>query len=76
MSHKAKIPNSFAGGSHPASTFTPHYQTFYRDSEPYKPINDDVQYRSKTSNKWSYNNPNKKGFYGTFTEFPKHIEEG
>lgn len=26
--------------------------------------------------KWNATNANKKGHYGTFTQFPKHIEEG
>lgn len=67
MEHKAKILAPFNGGAHPSSTFTPHYQTFYNAGEPYQPVNDDVQYRSKTTQKWTYNNPNKKGFNGTFT---------
>jgi len=33
-------------------------------------------YRDKTNEKWRVNNPNKKGYNGTFTEFPKYIEEG
>lgn len=74
--HKAKIAKPFNGLNHPQATFTPHYQTFQREGEPYQPKNDDTQYRSKTTQKWNYNNPNKKGFYGTFTEFPKYIEEG
>lgn len=27
-------------------------------------------------NNWKYNNPNKKGYNGTFTAFPPYIEEG
>ena len=38
--------------------------------------NDDAQYRNKTTEKWKFNNPNKKGFYGTFNDFPKYIENG
>ena len=76
MTHKAKILKPFHGSSHPTSTFTPNYQDYHLVGEHYQPKNDDIQYRSKTTNKWTYNNPNKKGFYGTFTEFPKHIEEG
>lgn len=62
--------------NYPTTTFTPHYQTFYQKEDPYQPKNDDTQYRSKTAQKWTYNNPNKKGFNGTFTEFPKYIEQG
>lgn len=76
MVHKAKILKPFNGLNAPQATFTPHYQTFYHQPDPYLPKNDDTQYRSKTTQKWNYNNPNKKGFYGTFTEFPKYIEQG
>lgn len=64
----------FSGASNPSATFTPHYQTYRVEGEPYQPQKDDTQYRSKTTNKWTVNNPNKKGFYGTFTEFPKYVE--
>lgn len=74
MIHKAKIIGPFNGGAHPSSTFTPHYQTFYCAGEPYQRQNDETQYRNKTVQKWTYNNPNKKGLNGTFTEFPKYIE--
>ena len=74
--HKAKINKPFVGSSNPHATFTPHYQTYHLEGEAYQPKNDDEQYRNKTSQKWTYNNPNKKGFYGTFTEFPKYIENG
>ena len=76
MFHKAKILKPFLALNAPTSTFTPHYQTFYNQAEPYQPKNYDTQYRSKTTQKWNYNNPNKKSFYGTFTEFPKYIEQG
>lgn len=36
--HKAKIPTSFIGSSHPNQTFTPNY-TVYNTSEPYQPKN-------------------------------------
>lgn len=75
MIHKAQISQPFIGVSKPQPHFTPHYQTYYGE-EPYKPKNDDEQYRSKTTQKWNVNNPNKKGFYGTFSEFPKYIEQG
>jgi hypothetical protein len=76
MVHKAKIPAPFNNTVHPEATFVPHHQTFHQLVEPYQPKNDDTQYRSKTTKKWTFNNPNKKGFNGTFTEFPKYIEEG
>jgi hypothetical protein len=76
LKHKAKIMTPFSGASNPNATFTPHYQTYRLEGEPYKPVNEDTQYRSKTNGKWTYNNPNKKGLYGTFTEFPKYVEEG
>jgi hypothetical protein len=76
LNHKAKILKPFLGLNQPQAVFTPHHQTFQNVGEPYQPKNDDTQYRSKTTQKWNYNNPNKKGFYGTFTEFPKHIEQG
>lgn len=74
--HKAKIPRPFNGLNHPNATFTPDYQAFKQVGEPYQAKNDDTQYRSKTTHKWNYNNPNKKGLNGTFSEFPKYIEEG
>jgi hypothetical protein len=74
MTHKAKILKPFHGLNAPTSTFTPHHQTFHNQADPFQPKNDDAQYRSKTTQKWNYNNPNKKSFYGTFTEFPKYIE--
>ena len=74
MVHKAKILKPFNGLNHPQATFTPHYQTYQLEGEKYQPNSDETQYRSKTNQKWNYNNPNKKGFYGTFTEFPKYIE--
>ncbi len=73
MVHKAKILAPFNGSSHTQNTFTPHYLTFHNEGEPFQLKNEDVQYRSKTTKKWTYNNPNKTGFYGTFTEFPKYI---
>ena len=76
INHKAKIIKPFVGSSNPHATFTPHYQTYHLEGEAYQPKNDDEQYRNKTSQKWTSNNPNKKGFYGTFTEFPKYIENG
>ena len=76
MNHKAKILSPFNGSSNPSATFTPHYQTYRLEGEPYQPIKEDTQYRSKTTKKWATNNPNKTGFYGTFSEFPKYIEEG
>jgi hypothetical protein len=74
--HKAKISKPFTGTHKPSETFTPAYKDFHLEGEPYQPVNDETQYRSKTKEKWNYNNPNKKGFYGTFTEFPKYVEEG
>lgn len=76
MVHKAKILAPFQNSVHPEATFVPHHQTFHQLGEPYQAKNDDTQYRSKTSKKWTFNNPNKKGFNGTFTDFPKYIEEG
>ena len=76
MDHKAKILQPFSNGN-PNTTFTPHHDTYHLEGEPYnQPKVDASQYRSKTTQKWTYNNPNKTGFYGTFTEFPKHVEEG
>lgn len=74
LEHKAKIPTAFRGTSYNIATFTPDHQVYQGESEPYQPKNDETQYRNKTQQKWTYNNPNKKSFYGTFTEFPKHIE--
>lgn len=74
MTHKAKILTPFSG-SNPNTTFTPHYQTYQNLNDPYLAKPED-QYRDKSNNKWTYNNANKKGFYGTFSEFPKHVEEG
>jgi hypothetical protein len=34
--HKAKILQPFSGASKPGETFTPHYQTYYNEEEPYK----------------------------------------
>jgi hypothetical protein len=76
MAHKAKILKPFIGSSNPLATFTPNYQAFHIESEPYLPRQDESQYRSKTNEKWTYNNANKKGPGGTFTEFPKYIDEG
>ena len=75
MAHKAKILNPFAGSSHPSQTLTPHYQTYHLEGEPYRQQKvDESGYRSKTTQKWNATNANKKGHYGTFTEFPKYIE--
>jgi hypothetical protein len=76
LEHKAKILKPFVGSSNPHAIFTPHYETFHQEGEPYQSKNDDMQYRVKTANKWNYNNPIKKGFYGTFSQFPKYIENG
>ena len=75
LEHKAKIPTSFKGGSHPTSTFTPGYAV-YQSDEPYKQTKDDEMYRGKSMGNWKYNNPNKKGFNGTFEKHPQYIEEG
>lgn len=65
----------FVGSSNPTTTFTPDHQVF-EGGEPYKPVDDDNQFRALSNKKWTVNNPNKKGHYGTFTEFPNYIEEG
>lgn len=75
MEHKAKIGQPFRGSSHPSKTFTPNYAAF-QPGDAYQP-SVDQPYRGKDGpNAWKYNNPNKKGFNGTFTEFPQYIEEG
>lgn len=76
--HKAKIPVPFKGGTHPSATFTDNYAV-YNGSEPYQPKNEDEQFRGRdksSGGNWKYNNPNKKGYNGTFTAFPQYIEEG
>lgn len=73
--HKAKIPTPFRGSSHPSKTFTPNYAVF-NNEEPFQQKKEDEQYRNKTTKVWKANNPNKKGFNGTFTAFPQYIEEG
>ena len=74
--HKAKIPHAFTGTTKPNATFTPDYVAYRQEGEPWQQQKDETQYRSRTTEKWKYNNPNKKSFYGTFSEFPRHIEEG
>ena len=75
MNHKAKISTPFCGSSNPQATFTADYQAYHLEGEHYQqPRVDETSYRSKTQNKWTYNNPNKKSFYGTFTQFPNYIE--
>ena len=76
LAHKAKISKPFIGSTNPQATFTPHHQTFHLEGETYQSKNDDAQYRNTTTEKWKFNNPNKKGFYGTFNDFPKYIENG
>lgn len=49
---------------------------YHNVGDEWKPKNDDTQYRAKTTEKWKYNNANKKGLYGTFSQFPAYIEEG
>jgi hypothetical protein len=39
LDHKAKILQPFLGASKPGETFTPHYQTYHIEGEPYKPRN-------------------------------------
>ncbi len=39
LAHKAKILQPFCGASKPGETFTPHYQTYHIEGEPYKPRN-------------------------------------
>jgi hypothetical protein len=40
-------------------------------------VKDDEIYRGKPSGgNWKYNNPNKKGYNGTFESFPKYIDQG
>lgn len=63
--HKAKIPVPFKGNLHPSATFTDDFAV-YKTSEPYKITKDDEVFRGKSNNKWNYNNPNKKGYNGTF----------
>lgn len=63
--HKAKIPAPFKGNLHPSATFTDDFAV-YNTSEPYKVTKDDEVFRGKSNNKWNYNNPNKKGYNGTF----------
>lgn len=74
MIHKAKIPVPFKGSSHPNKTFTPDYVDYNKDNEPYDPKKDDELYRGKSLQQWKYNNPNKKGYNGTFTAYPKYID--
>ena len=76
MEHKAKIHKPFHGTSNPNATFTPDYLAYHNEGDAYKPKMDETQYRSKTTQKWTYNNANKKSFYGTFSEFPHYIEQG
>jgi hypothetical protein len=65
--HKAKIHTPFVGGNKMGATFTANHQDFGGPRDKYKPTNEDDLFRSKTSQKWNVNNPNKKGFYGTFS---------
>ena len=73
--HKAKIIAPFKGSSHPSATFTPDYALLNKE-EPFNQKKQDETYRNKSLNQWKYNNPNKKGYNGTFTAFPKYIDEG
>jgi len=49
LNHKAKIHKPFTGASKPGETFTPNYQTYNNEGEPYQQKNEDTFYRSKTS---------------------------
>lgn len=73
--HKAKIPTPFVGSSHPSATFTDDFAV-YNKNEPYQPTNEDNQFRAKSNGKWNYNNPNKKGYNGTFEPFPQYVDQG
>jgi hypothetical protein len=75
LKHKAAIKQPFVPVSNPSPHFIPNYQTYHQGNEPYEPKDHDNQFRSKTVQKWTTNNPNKKGFNGTFSNF-KYIEEG
>ncbi len=75
MNHKAKIPVPFKN-SHPTATFDPDYVIKEQKGEPFQQTKDDELYRGKSAGNWRYNNPNKKGYNGTFTKFPQYIEQG
>lgn len=69
--HKARIPEPFRGGSHPAATFTADHAV-YQASEPYRPRNEDEQFRGKSTRSWKYNDRQA----ATFSAFPQYIEQG
>lgn len=48
LNHKAKIQKAFTGASKPGETFTPSYQTYHNEGDPYQQKNEDTFYRSKT----------------------------
>ena len=75
MAHKAKIATPFKSTSHPNTTFTNDHAIYNKD-EPYQEKKEDLTYREKSLNQWRYNNPNKKGYHGTFSDFPPYIEQG
>ncbi len=78
LKHAAKIGAPFSTGKPEDKDFTPKYTLYPKDgeAEPYKDKDDFASCRDLKAGNWKYNNPNKKGYNGTFTAFPRYIEEG
>lgn len=49
LTHKAMILKPFSGASKLGETFTPNYQAYHIESDPYQQKNEDTFYRSKTN---------------------------